>query len=254
MKYFIQPSPAQFGYQEKVSAEEAICKLTNEIQTNFKEGAESLTVFFDVSGAFNETWHSKIITSLIGKNCPLIYTQLFGSFLENRRVHFQDDIKTQRQLNRGVPQGSVLSPLLWNTFYNEIIDTIKTIEPKAIPILFADDLSITLKINDVKDRPRIQRKMNKIIKNIIDWSTKNLIRFNSTKTTAVLFSRKNKSLKYPRHEICLTMDKAKLNLQKSAKYLGITLDARLTWETHINDIVARAKKRFFMLNGAISNS
>jgi retron-type reverse transcriptase len=208
-------SPDQFGYQTKISAEDALCRLTNNIQRTYKRKGETLVVFFDVSGAFNDLWHYKLLHTLIQKKCPPIYTKIIESFLHNRHIHSSDFPDVTRTLTRGTPQGSVLSPLLWNIFYNDLHSTIKQKYPNSNITLFADDLAITLTIPNARHRTRIQNKMNKIIQLVSTWGSNNLLRFNPEKTTAVLFSKLNQPRKYPRTKITLRMDHKHTTSQKS---------------------------------------
>ena len=94
--------------------------------------------------------------------------------------------------------------------------------------------------------------MNKIIKAVREWGENNLLSFNKSKTQAVLFSRLKKPRTKPRHTIALTMDNEPLQLNKSATYLGVVLDQRLTFKEHITGRINRGKKLLFALNSIIS--
>ena len=247
-------STHQYGYQQHISAEDALCYLTNKIQTDFKNGAENLTIFFDVSGAFNDAWHAKITKTLDEKNCPTVYLKLLTNFLSDRRIHHYDDEKIQRKLKKGIPQGSVLSPLLWNTFYDEIASIVTKTHAPATPILFADDLAVTLTIDDVKDRKKAQKTMNEIIDEIMTWSEDNLLNFNPTKTSTILFSRRKRPIKIPRHDIKLTMKDEILTPTNKTKYLGVTLDKRLNFNDHVTIVTKKAKKKLFALKSAIGHN
>ncbi len=235
-------SEAHYGFQEKISAEDAVCRLTNTIQTNYKRKLETMVTFFDVSGAFNEMYHGALLHRLAEKKCPTPYLAMITSYLKDREITSGE---SKRIMKRGTPQGSVLSPWLWNAFYDDIYGTIKTACPQALPILFADDLAVSI---TSEDRWSAARKMNRVIRAVALWGKKNILRFNPDKTKAVLFSRLRQK---DDTKTMIIMDGKRLQLSPSAKYLGVILDKRLTWKEHIEWRCGAAKRLLHALNGAI---
>ncbi len=134
-------STRQHGFLESKSTESAAHALTHFVDTNLSRGLCTAAVFLDISGAFDSAWPPSILLELIKKDCPLYLTKLISSFLKNRTANLSSDDGTSLQHNMaiGCPQGSVLSPFLWNTLADE---PIRQIFPFCHSIIaFADDLT-----------------------------------------------------------------------------------------------------------------
>lgn len=235
----------QFGYQAKLSAEEAITRLSRRIKEDFKTRHENLTVFFDVSGAFNDLWHDGLISRLVELKCPKEYIRIIRSFLHERTITLRDQGKEiTKRLKRGCPQGSILSPSLWNIFYDQLQGEVKRLDPLASITLFADDMSISI---TCRNRKTAERRMNKIVNCVQSWSEENFLTFNTSKTNAVLFSH----LRRPT-PINLKMNNNEIKLQQSAKYLGIIMDRRLNWNEHLKSQAAVCKSQLVRIGNAVS--
>lgn len=246
-------SKSQFGYQDQVSAEDAVVNLCNKLCSDFKYRRETLTVFFDVSGAFNDMWHSKLLSIITTKKSPDQITKLISSFLSGREVFVETPSgKLWKTLEKGTPQGAVISPLLWNTFYEDLQDNLKQKHPEIETTFFADDLAIHATCDGPDDRKRIETMMNNVIETVCRWGEDNFLKFNPDKTTAVLFSRYHKPIKKTRHTISLRMNDQVLTLAKDATYLGVILDSSLTFHKHITQRINKAKRILLALNSVIS--
>ena len=135
-----------------------------------------------------------------------------------------------RSVTKGVPQGGILSPLLWNIVIDTLLELF-TMDP-TFAQAFADD--IVLMING-SDAESLLGLMNRALRKIKEWGEKHKLNFSSTKTTAIHFTRKRTS---PTTKLMLGDNE--LKMQDSVKYLGIILDRKLSWNKHIDSIYNKA--------------
>lgn len=142
----------------------------------------------------------------------------------------------------GVPQGSVLGPLLFLVYINDIYLTVE--HPIHIK-LFADDCVVYTAINTRDD----QTKLNNALHSIETWCTKWGLRINTAKTTSITFSNKKKPLSF-----VYSLGNATINKTDKVKYLGVTLTSNLSWETHINNVCQGALQKLAFLKRKLRNT
>jgi hypothetical protein len=164
-------------------------------------------------------WHDGLLFKL--KHFPPApYYLILKSYLENRSfsVRINNSISISHLIEAGVPQGSDLSPLLYNVYTSDIPSTNNT-----ILATYADDLAILASSSDANVASEyIQSHLNLITTWAINWRVK----INETKSVQVNFTLR-------RNEIpSLILNGTCIQIQSSTKYLGITLDKRLTWSHH----------------------
>ena len=130
-----------------------------------------------------------------------------------------------KKLTRGCPQGSALGPGLWNINYDELL-TLST-ESKVAIKGCCDDTKILIHGSDLKT---IERKANKVLKDVYDWGQRVKLEFNATKTTALLITKKKDK------NLNIKMNGIAIELKDSVKYLGVILDEKLNYNKHIQYI------------------
>jgi retron-type reverse transcriptase len=159
-------------------------RLTDHIILNFKNNMSTAAVFLDIEKAFDTTWHTGLLYKLAKLKFPLYLIKLINSYLINRKFRFsmEGEISTPRTMQAGVPQGSVLAPLLYNLYINDI--------PRTLGVhfgLFADDTCIYA--TDRNERYVI-RKLQRGLNVIEIWCEHWNIKINEDKTRAVYFSKR----------------------------------------------------------------
>ena len=236
----------QFGFKEGFSSEHAALSLANEITTGFKKGEDSAVVFLDISNAFPSIWHDGLLLKMARKKFPTIYIRLLKSFLADRQISVKIDEHTsvRKTLNNGLPQGGVLSPLLYSIFANDFFQMIRndgTFDPRA----FADDKALIRRF--FKDH-FLESKVNIALKKIHKWSLKWHINFSSRKTKLVIFSKHNVTPAYS-----FRFQNQALDIVDNHKYLGVTFDKKLSWNNHMDEKLGKCMNNVRKLSAVGKN-
>ena len=195
-------------------------------------------VFCDQSKAFDRVWHCGLLFKLktIGVTGALL--QWFKSYLSNRmqRVVINGKHSGWGLIEAGVPQGSVLGPLLFLIYINDITKGIKS----AIK-LFADDTSLYITFdNNIQEATD---QLNNDMSTISEWANQWLVTFNPTKTKALLVTLKRNLIPPP-----LYFNRHPLENVKCHKHLGLQINETLSWKEHINSISAATNKKVNVLS------
>ena len=176
----------QFGFQKEHSTEHAILQLTNQILQSFDEDKFTIGVFIDLSKAFDTVNHNILLKKLSYYGVRNNNLKWFMSYLSNRKQYIStDDGNTKMEsVSCGVPQGSILGPLLFLIFVNDF--------PKATlldPIMFADDTNLFYSNENITSLFEV---VNKELININIWFQANKLSLNAKKTKYVFFHKSRK--------------------------------------------------------------
>ena len=204
-------------------AREIICQALD-------QGKEVRAVFCDISKAFDRVWHAGLIHKLQAVGVCGSVLKWFKNYLSNRkqRVVLPGITSDWVYILAGVPQGSILGPLLFLLYINDIVNDIG-----ANIRLFADDTSLSI----IVENPVMAAAcLNTDLSKLSHWAATWLVLFNPTKTESLIFSRKlNKPLHPP-----LFMENQQIVEVESHKHLGVILSADCTWHKHIKYITDKA--------------
>jgi len=215
----------QFGFRERHSTIHQVHRIVNEIVTSLEEKKYCNAVFLDISEAFDRIWHPgllfKLKHALTSNNYLLLKSYLADS---NFAVRHNYNLSDDYPFEAGVPQGSVLGPLLFLIFTADIPQAGHTTIAS-----FADDVAV-LSANKypVSATRHLQTNLNTLAECYTRW----WIQVNQARSVQVTFTTRTK--------VCppLTFNNAPIPVAAEGKYLGLRLDQLLTWQTHI-----RAKRR-----------
>ena len=191
-------------------------------------------VFCDVSKAFDRVWHEGILYKLKNLGISGDLLKWFYSYLQNRqqRVIINGENSEWGVVEAGVPQGSILGPLLFIVYVNDIADNID-----CGLKLFADDTTLYITVdNDLESRTR---EINRNLEQLSNWSSDWLIKFNPTKTKLMNISNK-RNRNFDKHPVKL--NQIDLSEVQTHKHLGILLSNDLKWNNHIDMIINGIKK------------
>lgn len=180
----------------------------------------------DIAKAFDKVWHDGLIFKIQNSTMPKYLTKLTKDYLENRTfsVKINNTRSSIRKIESGVPQGSALGPILFNLYMSNL----KPTEGVCIA-LFADDLAVMYKH---KRAVHVHKHLNNAMEDISNWYTKWRLPVNSDKSQSVYFT-KSVALSKPFEKVHYKENAIEWTNQ--AKYLGVTLDFRLTFTPHIRD-------------------
>ena len=230
-------SKSQSGFRKGDSCISQLLAITHEIYSNFDAypSLETRGVFLDISKAFDRVWHEGLLYKLksYGINGPLLI--LIKSFLTNRfqRVVLNGQTSNWKNILAGVPQGSILGPLFFLIYINDIPEGIQS----NIKI-FADDTSI---FSVMKDPISASVTLNEDLYLISKWAYSWKMSFNpdpSKQATEIVFSKKRSDIQLP----TLRFNNNILTPTNSHKHLGMILDSKLNFNNHLSDKICKANK------------
>ena len=222
----------QFGFRPNLSTNIALTRVTEGILINIDNKLITGAVFIDLRKAFDTVDHTLLIAKLknIGFSAPVI--NWFTSYLSSRTVvtSINNITSTPKPVTVGVPQGSILGPLLFLIFINDLPQCLKHCKS----ILYADD---TLLYYAGRTENDLQVKINEDLNSLSQWLNNNLLTLNYEKTKFMIFANKKQSTK-----VDITIENKKVLQERLFNYLGVTLSSDLTWHNHINNIITKIKQ------------
>ena len=230
-------SQHQSGFRKGDSTINQLLYLSHQFSSALDNGKEVRVVFFDISKAFDRVWHSGLLYKIeqFGISGGLLLW--IKSYLSGRKqkVIINGQESELIEINAGVPQGSILGPLFFLIFINDIVNDI------CCNIkLFADDTSIYLII----DNPVTSaEKLNVDLSIVHAWSNKWLVNFNPNKTESLLISRKTQQVPNP----TLFFNHLPVNEVTIHKHLGLTFNNTFHWNNHIESIILKANQKLNIL-------
>lgn len=226
----------QFAYQPGKATVDALHHLVREVEKSIEAKEIAVGIFIDIEGAFDNTSYKSIKTAATRHGIEPSTINWMESMLESRLITASlGGEETSMTTARGCPQGGVLSPLLWSVVVDDLL---RKITDEGYCVLgYADDIVILIKgKHDGVISSRMQSALNKIK----EWCVKEELMVNPTKTIIVPFTKRRKlNLKAPQ------LDGLSIQFSKEVKYLGVTLDAKLTWKPHIDKTISKATGAFW---------
>ena len=235
---------SQDGFRNKHSCETAMCELVGNICKGHEKDKQTLSVFLDLSKAFDTLSHEILFQKLDRYGIQGNTLEWFKSYLGDRNLRVKcrakdcetDAILEPHDVLYGTPQGSCLGPLLFLIFTNNIhlyLDHCQC-------ILFADDTTIYFTHHDLRYMEWcVQEDLNKIS----DWFRANKLSLNTSKSNFILFKKKNQL----NASINLKIGHEIFPQANSIKFLGVWLDENLDWIDYTNKLLLKLKRNINLL-------
>lgn len=238
----------QSGFREKFSCETALQNTMIGWRNELDNSKVIGVVFLDFKRAFETINRTVLAKKLKRYGISGTAIKWFESYLSNRtqQVKFRNTISTEQITSNGVPQGSVLGPLLFILYINDIVKKLKYCECK----IFADDTVIY--VSDT-DRSEVERKLNCDMINIVKWLNKNSLKLNTAKTKFMLIHDPRR-LNMAKCDIRINNEK--IQEVTEIKYLGVVIDKHLMFDSFAEYVTKKVAKKvnfLYRINKHVSN-
>ena len=220
----------QFGFRKCLSIYMSLMILMDRLIKSLDNGDCVIGVFLDFSKAFDTVDHAILLQKLEFYGIRGSALSWFQSYLKNRKqfVSYNGATSSLKLVKCGVPQGSILGPLLFFIYINDLSNVCSCTNP----ILFADDTNLFI---DGKDIFVLQDVLHKELANISEWLKVNKLSLNINKTQFMVFSRR----KITPPQIDIKIDNQSVMETDLSKFLGVYIDKKLNWKTHISYIAGK---------------
>lgn len=220
----------QYGFRKGRSTLDALTAV-RDVAKNALDGDRWLggskeycaIITLDVKNAFNTARWPNILGAMRTMGIPEYLRISISSYFRDRILWYDTEAGPKRHyVSAGVPQGSVLGPILWNIMYNGILCISK---PRGVELhCFADDVAVTAVAKTI---PELQVTSNAAISSVIDWLEKVGLRIAAHKTEVVLLSSRKAV-----ERMVITVKDVQITSARTLKYLGVLLDYRLSFKEH----------------------
>ena len=224
----------QFGFQKGKTTTQAIQNFISHVYDSFNKKNHSIGVFLDFKKAFDTVNHKILISKLENYGIRGIPKNWFISYLENRlqRVSIGNTFSQYNAIKTGVPQGSILGPILFILYINDLPQVSKKIHTT----MFADDSSL---IASHKNFNQLVQDINLDMVRVYEWTLCNRLSLNLNKTVCMLFTkRKVRDI----DTFSIKINNADVPFVQCHKFLGVNLDNKLSFKKHVESVVNKASK------------
>jgi hypothetical protein len=229
----------QFGFRKNHSTYMAVHSLTNTISAALDHNELAVALFIDLSKAFDTIDHGLLFRKLCRYGIRGIPLKLIESYLNERYqcVLYNNCYSNYLKITCGVPQGSILGPLLFLLYVNDVNSCSSVLKF----IMFADDTTIII---TGKSWPEICSTLNRELMLLFNWFCINRLSLNVQKTNCMAFGNKFSSSP----TLNIKIDDKIVTQVTSTKFLGVEIDNKLSWKLHI----AKVEQKVSSIIGVIS--
>lgn len=221
-------SELQHGFRSKHSCESQLILTVHDLAEGLRDKEQMDCILLDFSKAFDKVPHRRLLYKLSYYGIRGTSLAWITDFLSNRtqRVVLDGSSSDTSLVSSGVPQGTVLGPLLFLCFINDLPETVS-----SSARLFADDCLLYRKIRSIHDSQMLQQDLDSLQR----WENTWLMSFNPDKCETLRVSLRKRTIAFT-----YTIHNKPLELVDTAKYLGVTIQSKLSWKPHISNITKKA--------------
>ena len=229
----------QFGFRSKHSTDHALLAITENIKKKIDKQVLACGVFIDLEKAFDTVNHKILLKKLEYYGIKGIPNYWLTDYLTRRqqRVKIGNIFSTYKDITCGVPQGSILGPLLFLIYINDM----HTATKYSTLYHFADDTNL---LYSNKNEKLLRKNINSDLNLIFQWLCANRLSVNVDKTEFVVFKPPRKSLK---ERITLKLNGKTIFESKKIRYLGLIMDEKISWRFHVMEL----RKKLSQITGII---
>jgi len=239
----------QFGFRLKSSTNTALSYVCENIYNSLDKNKISLLILLDLSKAFDSISHQMLFEALRAYN---IYHEWFHDYLNNRlqKTKIADVYSDVSKISYGVPQGSILGPILFTIFVNELetlIRDFKHANVKVDFVTYADDTQLIFN-SEFKDYNNLIQHASLVTNKVINWFTSLRLKINIKKTQCMLMCTKTQSNKIDKSLKYIILNDTRIDFVDSVVNLGIAIDYNMKFKTHINNLYKKIFSTLLYIN------
>ena len=234
-------SDQQYGFRKRRSCESQLILTLQDLAAGMDEGQQIDAILLDFSKAFDKVPHERLAIKLRHYRIRDNLLQWIQRFLQARsqQVLVEGQSSTSAPVVSGVPQGTVLGPLLFLLYINDLLQKVN-----STARLFADDSLLYLKISSTADTAALQRDLDRLQQCEEDWQ----MSFNPSKCEVVRVTKRRNPV-----EAIYQIHGHDLTIAKTGKYLGVTISGNLSWKSHMAATIKKANNSLAFLRRNIAS-
>ena len=233
---------SQHGFRQYHSCETALINLINGLTQNMERGYMNGIISLDLSKAFDMVNHEILIEKLKLYQFSDHSLNIMKSYLKDRKqmVSINGVFSQYNDITSGVPQGSILGPLLFTIFINDLPLAIRSSET----LIYADD---TFFYTEGKSLESIEESLAGDLEMVVNWCDRNKLVINHNKSSCMLVTTKQRANILNRKDLKITIGKEYLQNVRCMKLLGVFFDNNLDFKEHISSVSAKVSKNTALL-------
>lgn len=231
----------QFGFRERHSTIQQVHRIVDVAEKALETKQVCSAVFLDVSQAFDRVWHQGLLYKL-HRDLPKEFYEIMKSYVSDRhfRVKLDDEYSKLKNIEAGVPQGSVLGPIIYLLYTRDL-----PVSNTATIATFADDTAI---LSTGTTEKEAVNKLQVALTKTSSWIKKWRMQLNESKSTHINFTNKKVD------NLPVFLNNSQIPYANTAKYLGMTLDTKIKWKEHVKKKSQEMKLKFKHLYWLLSRN
>lgn len=229
----------QHGYVKGRSTQTAIFQFIEKILTSLENKEIPVGIYLDLTKAYDTINHEILLKKLRLLGVHGVANKWLLSYLTGRQQQVAIGVGQHRvvsskiEVSLGIPQGSILGPLLFVIYINDITDLLSGADEKLHITNYADDTNLLLLGTNINS---VFSLANEVMQKAHHWFSKHKMSLNNSKTKVMVFQASRSAIDRPQE---ITLGDANFEIEQKTKFLGMILDSSLSWQPHVDSIVSK---------------